>query len=206
MNRKRCPWCGKIIDKKKDTKSWNDVVGSPSVPRMLRQANCGHCRNKYGQVPVLSYMLKISLIVILLLILAFIFQSGFLLVVAFVPIFFTVLIPYSKLDDKGKPLETNTDAVCEFAIIEKYDKINRDELYFLDACFDNFEPFSIAAPIQVLRVSKKDDMITGEFLYMHEQNYDHIKKDSCQLYDTEMNLIAKIKFRGTEEHMGDSVY
>ena len=205
MNRRRCPWCGKIIDKKKDTMSWDDVVGSPSVPRWLRQANCGHCRNKYGQVPVLSYMLKIDLIVFLLLILAFIFQSGFLFVIAFVPIFFTVLMPYSKLDDRGKPREINTDAVCEFAIIEKYGIIKRDELYFLDACFDNFEPFSIAAPIQVHHVSKKDDTITGEFLYMHEQNYDYMKKDSCQLYDTEMNLIAKIKFRGTEEHMDDSV-
>ena len=194
MNRKRCPWCGKIIDKKKDTMSWNDVVGSPSVPRWLRQANCGYCRNKYGQVPVLSYMLKIDLIVFLLLILAFIFQSGFLFVIAFVPIFFTVLMPYSKLDDRGKPREINKDAVCEFAIIEKYGIIKRDELYFLDPCFDNFEPFSIAAPIQVHHVSKKDEMITGEFLYMHEQNYDYIKKDSCQLYDTEMNLIAKIKF------------
>ncbi len=48
MNRKRCPWCGKMIDRKKDMQSLNDLVGSPSVPRMLRQAKCGHCHHTYG--------------------------------------------------------------------------------------------------------------------------------------------------------------
>lgn len=75
-------------------------MGSPSVPRMLRQANCGHCRNKYGQVPVLSYNLKIDLIVILLIIAAFVLQSGILLVLAFVPVLFNVMTPYSKLDER----------------------------------------------------------------------------------------------------------
>ncbi|MBR4016259.1 MAG: hypothetical protein IKK11_00390 [Oscillospiraceae bacterium] len=194
MNRKRCPWCGKIIDKKKDSTSWSDVVGSPSIPRMLRQANCSHCRNKYGQVPVLSYMLTIDVIVILLLILAFVFQSGFLFVIAFVPILFSVLMPYSKLDSKGKPTETNTDLLCEFIIIDYYGKFKPYELYFLEDCFDDFEPFFLTSPIQIHHISKKDNTVLGEFLYMHKRNYDYIKKDNCQLYDTEMNLIAKIKF------------
>ncbi len=197
MNRKRCPWCGKIIDKKRDTVSWNDVVGSPSVPRMLRQANCGHCHNKYGQVPVLSYMAKIALIVILLLVLAVVFQSGFLFVIAFLPIFFTVLMPYCKLDDRGKLREINADLLCEFIIIDKCGKLKPNELYFLEDDFDDFEPFFLASPIQIHRISKKDNTVYGEFLYMHEKNYDYIKKDNCQLYDTEMNLIAKIKFRET---------
>lgn len=197
MNRKRCPWCGKIIDKKQDTVSWNDVVGSPSVPRMLRQANCGHCLNKYGQVSVLSYMAKIALIVILLLVLAVVFQSVFLFVIAFLPIFFTVLMPYCKLDDRGKLREINTDLLCEFIIIDKCGKLKPNELYFLEDDFDDFEPFFLASPIKIHRISKKDNTVYGEFLYMHEKNYDYIKKDNCQLYDTEMNSIAKIKFRET---------
>lgn len=172
---------------------------------MLRQANCGHCRNKYGQVPLLPYVLKIAIIVILLLILAFVFQSGFLFVIAFVPIFFTVLMPYSKLDNGGKLREINTDLLCEFIIIDKNDKLKPNEIYFLQDCFDDFEPFFLAAPIQIHRISKKDNTVFGEFLYMHERNYDYIKKDSCQLYDTEMNLIAKVKFRETQEDRDDSV-
>lgn len=194
MNRTRCPWCGKIVDKKKDTVSWRDVVERPSVPRMLRQANCEHCRNKYGQVPVFSYNLKIDLIVIVLLVVAFVLQSGILFVLAFVPILFNVMTPYSKLDDRGKLREINTDLLCEFVMIDTYDKIKRDELYFLDNCFDKFETFSLASPIQVHYVSKKDNAVSGEFLYMHEENYNYIKKDSCELYNTNMELVAKIKF------------
>lgn len=194
MNRKRCPWCGKIIDKKKDTISWDDVVGSPSVPRWLRQANCGHCHYKYGQVPVLSYMLKIDLIVILLLIVAFVLQSGFLFVVAFFPTFLCVLMPYSKLDDRGKPREANRDLLCEIVIVDKYDKIKCGELYFLNDSFDDFKPFVLASPICIYRISKKGNAVFGEFLYMHEKNYNYINKDSCNLYDSDMNLVARIKF------------
>ena len=138
--------------------------------------------------------MKIDLIVILLLIVAFVLQSGILLVLAFVPVLFNVMTPYSKLDDRGKPPEINTDLLCEFVIIDQCDKIKRDELYFLDDCFDKFEPFFLSSPIRVHRVSKKDDTVTGEFLYMHEKNYNYIKKDSCELYNAEMKLVAKIKF------------
>lgn len=194
MNRKRCPWCGKIIDKKRDTISWGDVVNSPSVPRMLHKANCGHCRNKYGQVPLFPYMLKIALTVILLIVVAFVFQSGFLFVLAFLPVLLFAFMPYSKLDDRGKPCETNTDLLCEIAIIENYGKIKRNELYFLNDCFDEYEPFALASPIHIYFIQKNGDKVLGEFLYMHEKNDVYIKKDSCELYDTEMNLVAKIKF------------
>lgn len=167
---------------------------SPSVPRMLRQANCEHCRNKYGQVPVFSYNLKIDLIVIVLLVVAFVLQSGIPFVLAFVPILFNVMTPYSKLDDRGKLREINTDLLCEFVIIDTYDKIKRDELYFLDNRFDKLEIFSLASPIQVHYISKKDDAVSGEFLYMHEKNYNYMRKESCELYNTDMELVARIKF------------
>ncbi len=193
MNTKRCPWCGKIIDKKKDTITWNDVVNS-AVPRRLHIANCAHCRNKYGQIPLRSYVLKISLIIVFLLVLAFVLQSGVLFVIAFTPALLYALMPYSKLDDKGKLQQMNTDLLCEFTVIDKYGKLKPDELYFLDESFDDFEPFILASPIQISRVSKKDNTVSGEFLYMHEKNYDFINKDSCRLYDTSMNLVANIRF------------
>lgn len=194
MNRKRCPWCGKIIDKKKDKISWDDVY-SPSVPRWLHQANCGHCRNKYGQVPIRRLVWKIDIAVVLLLIAAFVFESVFLLVTAFLPVFFNALTPYSKLDDKGKTREINTDLLCEFSVIDKCGKLKPYELYFLEDGFDGYEPFFPASPIQIHNISKKDNTVLGEFLYMHEKNYDYVKKDNCQLYDTEMNLVANIKFK-----------
>ena len=194
MNRKRCPWCGKRIHKDRDTIFWKDAFLSPSVPRMLRQANCGHCGHKYGQVPLIPHVLKIGLVVLLLVILAFVFQSALLFLVAFIPCFLFTLMPYSKLDDEGKCYEENTDLFCEIVMIDEYQKIKCDELYFLDHRFDDFEPFVLASPISIYYIPKKSNRVLGKFLYMNEKNYEYIKKSNCQLYDTEMNLVANIKF------------
>lgn len=194
MNRKRCPWCGKIIDKNKDKIFFRDVFFSPSVPLMLLQANCSHCGHKYGQAPIFSYVLIIVCIILLSVVLAFVFQSALLLFVAALSCALFCFMPYSKLDDEGKTCEENTDLLCKFVIIDKFDKIKRGELYFLNNRFDDFEPFVLASPVSVYSVSKKSNMVFGEFLYMNEKNGDYLKKDSCELYDTQMNLIAKIKF------------
>ena len=198
MNKKRCPWCGKIIDKEKDKTLWKDRYTS-SVPRFLHLADCSHCRHKYGQVPMLyPHLLKITVLLVLLAVLTFVLQSWILLALLFLAIgldiFLHVKTPYSKLDDKGKSHEKNTDLDCEIEILEKYGEINRYEIYFLNNNFDAFEPFVLASPIHVYSINKKSNTALGEFLYMNEKNYDYIQKDSCELYDTEMNLIAKIKF------------
>ena len=86
------------------------------------------------------------------------------------------------------------DLLCKMVIIEKHQKIKPHELYFLNDDFDDFAPFILASPIYIYDVSKKRNIASGEFLYKHEKNYDYINKDICKLYDTEMNLIAKIKF------------
>ena len=106
-------------------------------------------------------------------------------------------MPYSKLDDKGRYSETNTDLFCKIKVIEKYKNIKRDDIYFLNDSFDNLEPFVDVSPINIYYVPKKGDIVLGEFLYMNEKNLDFIEKDSCNLYDTEMNLIARIKFDNT---------
>lgn len=171
-----------------------DVFLSPSVPRMLRQANCSHCGHKYGQVPLFPYVLRIGLAVLLTVILAFVFQSALLFLVAFIPCLLFLFMPYSKLDDEGKPCEGNPELLCELVIINQCQKIKCEELYFLDDCFDEVEPFFLASPVRIYYVSSKDNIVLGEFLYAHRKNYDYIKKDSCRLYDTKMNFIAEIKF------------
>ena len=85
-------------------------------------------------------------------------------------------------------------------ILEQYGKIKRYGLYFLIKDFDDFDPFVVTSPIHIYYISKKSNTLSGEFLYMHEKNYDFIEKDSCDLYDTDMNLIAKIKFISNEQN------
>ena len=197
MNRTRCPWCGKRIDKAKDKDKtfWKNIGLGVSL---LHKANCAHCGRMYGQFPVFSYLFKIDLLTILIVVLTFVFQSEILFVISIPILLFDFLLhvfmPYSKLNDKGKPCEENTDLCCKMVVLEKNAEIKSYELYFLNDCFDDFEPFVLASPIHIDHISKKDDTVSGEFLYMHEKNYDFIEKDSCDLYDTNMNRIAKIKF------------
>ncbi len=153
MNTKRCPWCGKIIDKSNDTTHWKDLFRG-DTPRLLRKANCGHCGGKYGQTSMFA--------------------------------------SFAKLDEKGKQCEVREELLCEIQILESHGKIGRGNLYFLDADFDNFEPFFPAAPIYVFYTEKESGLALGEFLYMHEKNYDYMG-ESCDLYDADMNLVAKIK-------------
>ena len=199
MNRKRCPWCGKTTDKykDKDNSSWNNF---PFNYRLLHLyiGKCSHCQNKYGQYPN-SHNLIITLVVILLFILAFVFQSAALLCIAFLvlilDIFMYIFIPYSKLNDKGiLYYEENIDLLCKLKIIEQYGKIKCHELYYLNDCFDDFQPFVLASPIHIYYAPRKSHVVLGEFLYIHEKNYDYINKDSCELFDTDMNLVARIKF------------
>lgn len=194
MNRTRCPWCGKRIDKSKDTMSWQDVFASPSVPRMLRKAKCGHCGKKYGQVPIVQFMLGIGIVVAVLTVLSLAFASVLLLFFAFATGLLGCLTPYSKLDDKGKACDEDPALVCEIAVIEKYQKLRHYELYFLDTSIDEQKPFTMVAPIEVHGTSPKGDVLYGEFLYKHEKNQVHLQEASCLLYDTKMNLAAKIRF------------
>ena len=106
----------------------------------------------------------------------------------------SLLAPYKKLDEDCKVPEYNSDLDCEFTIIEKYSNIRYDEIYFLDNRFDELEPFSAVSPVSENKISKKDNTVRSSFLYIHSQNYEYLDKDICELYDTDMNLVAKIKF------------
>ena len=208
MNRTRCPWCGKRIDKTKDKDKsfWQYAIPGYS---MLKRADCAHCGHKYGQFPIYPYLLICDLLVLVIVVLLFIFQSYFLLFVSFLALlsdlFMHLLMPYSKLDDKGKPCEDDSDLHCKMVIIEKYGEIKCHDLYFLDNCFDDFEPFILASPIYIYYVPPKSSTVLGEFLYMNKKNYDYIGQENCDLYDTQMNLIAKIKFETDIDITSDKI-
>ena len=193
MNRKRCPWCGKITDSSKDKSSWRDV-GSSAVPRFLHRGLCSHCNHKYGQVPLFSHILISALFVVLCFALALIFNWAFFILFSIVAIPFVMLTPYSRLDSKARTCKEDKNLLCKFEIIEKHGKLRRYELYFLDSSVDDAEPFTLAAPINVYYVQRGTDTALGEFSYLHEKNYEYMKKDACELYDTNMELVAKIRF------------
>lgn len=191
----RCPWCGKIMNEREDK-------GEISIPHNNRRvANCSHCFKKYGQVPTFPHAF-INIIIAFAGILPCAAISDKLLgnPILLVGVEFVAFLwlsrkftPYSKLDDRGRQVDINNDMLCCALIIETYGKLKCNEIYFLSDDFDLFEPYTLASPIHVYHINKKEKYVTGEFLYMHEKNYDYIDKDVCELYDSNMKLIAKVK-------------
>ena len=195
----RCPWCGKIMNRHKDKRKLSDRWDS-SVPSRLRLARCRHCGHKYGQIPTFPYVYINIIIAFLLLLGCFwvIYELEISVWFALFPMMcvyylFRTFTPYSKLNDRGRQVDINNDMLCCALIIETYGKIKCNEIYFLSDDFDLFEPYTLASPIHVYHINKKEKYVTGEFLYMHEKNYNYIDKDVCELYDSNMKLIAKVK-------------
>lgn len=194
MNRKRCPWCGKRIDKAKDRGFCRNTSLNTPVRRMLYVAKCSHCGYLYGQVPAFPYGVVIGGIFLLGLVLSLVFRSGVLLFVAVLSLLLFRLTPYSRLNNEGKACKKEPDLLCEFTVIEKYGRIRRGGLYFLDDRFDRSGPFSLASPVQVRSAPGKSGTVRGRFLYRQEKNRDAMKTDGCVLYDSGMNRVARIKF------------
>ena len=194
MNRTRCPWCGKIIDKYKDKAEWKDRIDNPSVSRRFVLARCSHCRHKYGQVFFSPYVLTLYALGIVALFFGLVLKFVPLLFVPVVCLFLSHLAPYSKLNEDCTATEEREELIYDIAIIESYGKIKPYEIYFLEDNFDSFEPFIPASPVQINRVSNKKGKACGSFLYMNENNCIFTERDECNLYDTDMVLAAKIKF------------
>ena len=195
----RCPWCGKIMNRHKDERKPLDKLDS-SVPSRLRLARCGHCGHKYGQIPTFPYVIFNGIIAFLILVVSFsvIYELGISVWFALLPMIvvyylFRTFTPYSKLDDRKKEVEVNPDLVCDVYFIETYDKIQCNRLYFFENDFDCFEPYMVASPIRFYNVKKNNNYAWCELLYMHEKNYKYIGKESCDLYDSNMKLVAKVK-------------
>ena len=190
----RCPWCGKIMNKKLDDRDF-------TVRHSFGTANCHHCYKKYGQVPTFPHML-INIVIFLAGILpcGFISDKLFGNPIVLVVVEFAVFLylchkftPYARFNDRKREVEVNPDLVCDVYFLETYDKIQCNRLYFFENDFDCFEPFMVASPICFYNVEKKKNYAWCELLYMHEKNYKYIGKESCDLYDSNMKLVAKVK-------------
>ena len=188
MNKNRCPWCGKKINPSIDGKD----VEKKKTSRYLTYAKCSSCGHYYGQ-SINSNLIKCVFL-----------AAGVLLLIAFISgiyniCFLLILIPFIALCTSFKRMDENENIVktdhtldVELVFIEA-GSIRTNEFYFLNSDFDEHESFSCVSPICIYCLKKKGKRTVGYFLYEHNENAEYINKNECDLYNSEKNLVAKVK-------------
>lgn len=195
MKRKRCPHCGRMIDKKADRINSKGAFKS-SVLHSQKVARCSHCNNTYGVGASSPYIITRIWLSVVLFIIGKILNMSYLRVISVFSVFYTIFTPYARLDSNGKLQDVDPALICDFEITEEYVRLRKKQMYFLTNDFDGYTSFQVVSPIKVVRVRKRSNMVSAIFLYNHDQNYEYTDKDAVKLYDSDMNLVAKIKFNG----------
>lgn len=196
MNKNRCPWCGKKIERRLDLH-----VKQKKTPLFFRFARCHHCGHNYGQHIYSSKYMRFEFFAFLpIVILSFIFQFyPLLLIYAASLILSCFLIPLTRMDEEEDPVAPDDILTFKASLIEKEHMIKAHRFYFLTDHFDDCEVFSTVSPICVDSFDQKHNVISGYFLYDHPQNAEYQNKATSMLYDSDGKPIGKIKFLHNEK-------
>lgn len=189
MKQKRCPWCGKKIDVFLDIKR----VQKKHTPMYLTYAQCGFCNNYYGQ-SVNSMLIKRSLLIAcLLLLIALVSKLYHILFFLILLPFIAMMSPLQKMDKCEKLVISEHTFKVAVIVLETNKQISINEFYFLNNNFDDLDSFVTVSPIYVYRFDNKNNRMLGYFLYDHQDNAEYIDREICNIYDSNGDLIAKVK-------------
>ena len=197
---KRCPWCGKPVNYRKEGRR----VRQKKTPKAFKFARCSHCDHYYGQH---VYSSKIgrglffsSLPVIIL---GFALQ-WYLLVVVYMFVLVAIgiagvfFLPYRRMDENEDLDETEEGPSFRAAWSEEQKKIKRHKLYFLTDKFDEYPAFAAVSPICFDTVDRKNGSGAGHFLYAHPENVKYRERTFADLYDSDMRRVGSIRWLDRE--------
>lgn len=187
---KRCPWCGKKIDCRYDSRR----VKQNKLPRFFLFARCSNCDKYYGQAVFTSVYMKIMFYLFVpLLITAYILQEGRILMIYLFLLIPTVfLIPIRKMNE-------NEEFVLEdyekkyFSVYSGKHPVKKKQIYFLTDRFDDCAAFSAVSPVCIEKFDKKSGKVMWHFLYEHTDNMRYADKDEFEIYGSDMKPIGIFK-------------
>ena len=185
---RRCPWCGKKINRYADqSRAFSKRKKTPSK-FVFAQCNC--CSHYYGQKVTFKKFLFGFGIPTLIFIVSYIVQNGYLGLLAIVPPILLTRMRYTRLDENEElvPLEPELQITAD--VLEQYKKIKSGRFYFLQADFDEHDTFSVASPLYISKIRQKTKL-QGHLLYDHTDNDKYC--EACIIYDGRGDLIAKVK-------------
>lgn len=187
---KRCPWCGKKINLRRDCLR----VWQRRIPSTCIFGRCSNCDNYYAQVIYYYRFFRVAYYLIIpLLILTLITKFvGFIAV--YLPIFYLAdyFVPIMRVNEKEEYVSPKYD--MEFTSFFSGKKpIKKHKMYFLTKDFDNFGAYKTVAPIYIASFDKITNEAKWHFLYEHSENDEYIKKSEFEIFNTDMNSAGQIK-------------
>lgn len=189
MNRSRCPWCGKKLDRCSDHKN----IKKAMTPSALTYARCSHCRHYYGQWGRSKLMMICLGGMILPIIIGLILRFPYMMFLSLIFVFPPLFAPYDKMDENEMPVKTEDHLKLQLTLQKVCGAVPIHEIYFLTDSFDDSECFSAVSPIYLTSYHRKTGMISGHFLYEHPQNAEYIARSECKLYNSDMVLVAEFR-------------
>lgn len=189
MNKKRCPWCGKIINRFDNQKKVNKL----KTPQNLIFARCIHCKNFYGQSLSTPRNLFCSLVIIFLILLGVLLQNIFIAFSSLIFILLIIISPIVRMD-KSEHYIRFSPYYYNIQILKYYSKIKKNKIYFLNCKFDQMEAFSTESPIYIKSINRKTNYACVCFLYDCDHNIELLNKTHIEVFDNKMKLVAEIKF------------
>ena len=202
MNKTRCPWCGKLINKENDIKKYRQKYITIHVGDAIRYNGiCSHCGKIYSKLPnqVVTIFLFLSSVVGILLGIFFDFLPLLVFALIFLGSFIVVSITtmmYRRIDSGNRyVVRYDREFKVKIYVIQQYYEISQCEILLLFSKHDEQEPFSSVSPIFISRFDKKANIIEGYWLYDHCDNAYFASLDCVHLYDDDGNIVADITFK-----------
>ena len=199
MNRTRCPWCGKLIDKKADSAEYRKKYFylHMKISFGRHYGICSHCGKIYNDVP------RSALICLI----AWFAYFGILMIFPIAMYSAIIVLPLlviiSSKASHFKRIEENLSGIAKYEdklkfkshILAQYYEIRPTELLLLSKDHDAHEPFSRVSPIFITKCDEKSGVIEGYWIYDHFDNAYFASLDQVHLYDDDGNVVADVKFQ-----------
>ena len=198
MNKTRCPWCGKLIDKEADAEKYRKkyFYFYLKITFGRHYGICSHCGKIYNNVP------RSALISMLILLGLSAISAVFPILLYLALVLIPVLVLISSRNTHFKRIDDNNSGVVKYdeklkfkaLVLKRYYKIHNTVIYPLFSSHDEQDPFSSVSPIAVSSYDEKTGELVGYWLYEHYDNIYFSTLDCVHLYDDKGNVVADITF------------
>lgn len=169
MNKRRCPWCGKIMT---DGGTNDFKFNSKKTPKPLYCGKCIYCNNYAAQMYSLRELILFIIAVVLFVLICIINYN----LIAFGILILGLISIYAIKTARLRRINENEEYVVpeskvySAVVLSEINSFKDEVIYLTDADFDEKQLYSTSSPIRLVKINRKEKEIEFYFLYEHKDN------------------------------------